>query len=139
MPLLTRRQFIAAAGVWALARAAGIKPARLERALAASPVTLDSVPIYLTFDDGVETELAEGKTGLTIDVLNLLDAHAHQSDVFFARAQYGRGGRRRGGPHDPHRAPYRQPFVSAGRRDRDRSADAHVHGGAVSRYRNPHP
>jgi peptidoglycan/xylan/chitin deacetylase (PgdA/CDA1 family) len=83
MPLLlTRRQFIAAAGAWAFSRAAGIRLPRLERALAASPVTLESVPIYLTFDDGVETELAEGKTGPTIDVLDTLDARGVQATFF---------------------------------------------------------
>jgi peptidoglycan/xylan/chitin deacetylase (PgdA/CDA1 family) len=79
MPLLTRRQFFAAVGTWALGGAAST---RLERALALSPVTLESVPIYLTFDDGVETDLALGKTGPTIDVLDLLDARGVKATFF---------------------------------------------------------
>jgi peptidoglycan/xylan/chitin deacetylase (PgdA/CDA1 family) len=55
---------------------------RLERALAQSPVTLESVPIYLTFDDGVETDSAEGKTGPTIDVLTMLDERDVRATFF---------------------------------------------------------
>lgn len=82
MPLLSRRQLIAAAGAWALGRALRLDVSPLERALAKSPLTLESVPIYLTFDDGVETELAEGKTGATIDVLNHLDQRGIQATFF---------------------------------------------------------
>jgi peptidoglycan/xylan/chitin deacetylase (PgdA/CDA1 family) len=82
MPPLTRRQFIAAVGTWALSRAARIDVSRLEDALAALPVSLTSVPIYLTFDDGVETDLAEGKTGATIDVLDTLDARGVKATFF---------------------------------------------------------
>jgi peptidoglycan/xylan/chitin deacetylase (PgdA/CDA1 family) len=79
LPRLTRRQFMAAAGTWALGCAGRT---RLERALASSAVTLESVPIYLTFDDGVETDLALGKTGPTIDVLDLLDKRGVKATFF---------------------------------------------------------
>jgi peptidoglycan/xylan/chitin deacetylase (PgdA/CDA1 family) len=91
MRLLTRRQFIAATGVWAWSRAAGISVPHLERALASSPLMLDSVPIYLTFDDGVETDLAEGKTGPTIDVLDFLDGRGVKATFFVHGRNTGPG------------------------------------------------
>lgn len=74
MQQLTRRQFLATMG-----SVAGI---RFMPRWTSLPVSLDSVPIYLTFDDGVETELALGKTGLTLDVLDVLDARGVKATFF---------------------------------------------------------
>ncbi len=46
---------------------------------AAAPVT---VPVYLTFDDGVETNDAKGQQGPTLDVLNILDARGIRATFF---------------------------------------------------------
>ena len=40
------------------------------------------VPIYLTFDDGVETEAAQGERGPTLDVLGLLDKRGITATFF---------------------------------------------------------
>lgn len=40
------------------------------------------VPIYLTFDDGVETEAAQGERGPTLDVLDLLDERGIPATFF---------------------------------------------------------
>ncbi len=82
MTRFTRRELIAALGAWALGRAAGARTGELERALARSTVTLDAMPIYLTFDDGVETVLARGETGATLDVLDILDARGVPATFF---------------------------------------------------------
>ncbi len=42
----------------------------------------DHVPIYLTFDDGVETEAAQGERGPTLDVLDLLDERGVPATFF---------------------------------------------------------
>ena len=54
-------------------------------------MTLDSVPIYLTFDDGVDTELALGKTGPTIDVLDQLAGRGVRATFFVHGRNTGAG------------------------------------------------
>ncbi len=87
--MLTRRQFIAITAAWTLSR--GIDAARLKRALAVLPESLASVPIYLTFDDGVETDLAQGKTGATLDVLDMLNARGIKATFFLHGRNTGDG------------------------------------------------
>ncbi|MCZ7538672.1 MAG: polysaccharide deacetylase family protein [Anaerolineae bacterium] len=66
---LTRRQFVTVVGAlgvhWLAARSRSARA----RGAAAMP---GHVPVYLTFDDGVETEGAKGERGPTLDVLDLL-------------------------------------------------------------------
>ena len=75
--MLTRRQFILGTSAWALYRAL-----RLSTCSDASATSLEHIPIYLTFDDGVETELAAGKAGMTLDVLDILDARGIPATFF---------------------------------------------------------
>jgi peptidoglycan/xylan/chitin deacetylase (PgdA/CDA1 family) len=76
---LTRRQFVMTAGalgVQLFASRAATGPAP---SAAATP---SRVPIYLTFDDGVETEGARGEAGPTLDVLDLLDERGIPATFF---------------------------------------------------------
>lgn len=81
MPLhpLTRRQFVTAVGTlgahWFTHRS---RSAHARGAAA----TLGHVPVYLTFDDGVETEGAKGERGPTLDVLDLLDERGIPATFF---------------------------------------------------------
>jgi peptidoglycan/xylan/chitin deacetylase (PgdA/CDA1 family) len=70
---LTRRQFIAALGTLTLAPLIGW------RRTAAQP---DSLPIYLTFDDGIETDQAQGLSGPTLDVLDILEERGTLATFF---------------------------------------------------------
>ncbi len=79
---LTRRRFVQLLTIWAFARSAGVPTKRLDAVLARADETLTRVPIYLTFDDGIETELAEGKAGTTLDVLDVLDARGVPATFF---------------------------------------------------------
>lgn len=42
----------------------------------------DTVPVYLTFDDGIETDEGKGKRGPTLDVLDILDARGIRATFF---------------------------------------------------------
>ncbi len=78
-PRLTRRQFVATAGALGARLFADRGATGLARSAAATP---SRVPIYLTFDDGVETEGAGGKAGPTLDVLDLLDERGIPATFF---------------------------------------------------------
>jgi peptidoglycan/xylan/chitin deacetylase (PgdA/CDA1 family) len=72
--MLTRRQFLKGIGTVALWQLVS------HRKLAhADGFTF---PVYLTFDDGVDTELALGETGPTLDVLDILDEHGINATFF---------------------------------------------------------
>jgi peptidoglycan/xylan/chitin deacetylase (PgdA/CDA1 family) len=77
LPSLTRRRLLALGAALSLE----MVTARQQRPLlrAAAPVT---VPVYLTFDDGVETDGGKGQQGPTLDVLNILDARGIQATFF---------------------------------------------------------
>src|SRR5687768_13564977 len=64
----TRRQFLQAITLGVMAE--WFLPALSSRSTYAN---LKEVPFYLTFDDGVETVLAQGKEGATLEVLDILD------------------------------------------------------------------
>lgn len=75
-----------------LAHAAGPSPFSLTRRTPRPPTchaTLDSVPIYLTFDDGIETRLARGESGPTLDVLDILDARGVPATFFLHGSNTG--------------------------------------------------
>lgn len=77
LPHLSRRRFlalVAACGVHGVATG--------RRPLAAQATAPRAVPIYLTFDDGVETDGAQGKRGPTLDVLDVLDGRGLQATFF---------------------------------------------------------
>lgn len=74
---LSRRRFLAlAAACGAHIVATGRRP------LPAQAAAPRAVPIYLTFDDGVETDGAQGKRGPTLDVLDVLDGRGLQATFF---------------------------------------------------------
>lgn len=75
--LLPRRRLLA------LGAALGLELVtnRLQHRLAQARVA-DTVPVYLTFDDGVETDGGKGRRGPTLDILDILDARGIPATFF---------------------------------------------------------
>lgn len=77
LPPLSRRRFLALSAVLS----AQIVAVR-QRLLPAGATPPDRVSIYLTFDDGVETDGAQGQRGPTLDVLDQLDVCGIRATFF---------------------------------------------------------
>jgi peptidoglycan/xylan/chitin deacetylase (PgdA/CDA1 family) len=75
--ILSRRRLLTLGVVLGLESVAGGR----QRQIAQANVS-DTMPVYLTFDDGIETDEGKGKRGPTLDVLDILDARGIPATFF---------------------------------------------------------